>query len=92
MADARLVLRWLVLAAAVIAGAIAIATQRTSLAAALDRLALGPVLVSAVFAVLATIFTMLAWRALLTDLGSPLGWAAAARIFLLSQLGKYLPG
>ncbi|MGH3253179.1 MAG: lysylphosphatidylglycerol synthase domain-containing protein [Trebonia sp.] len=35
---------------------------------------------------------MLAWRALLADLGSPLPVATAARITFVSQLGKYVPG
>jgi uncharacterized membrane protein YbhN (UPF0104 family) len=35
---------------------------------------------------------MLAWRAILADLGSPLRLAAAARISFVSALGKYLPG
>jgi uncharacterized membrane protein YbhN (UPF0104 family) len=35
---------------------------------------------------------MLAWRALLADLGSPLPVAATARITFVSQLGKYVPG
>ena len=35
---------------------------------------------------------MLLWRALLADLGSPLGLTPAARIFFIGQLGKYIPG
>ncbi|MBB6118780.1 lysylphosphatidylglycerol synthase domain-containing protein [Nocardiopsis algeriensis] len=35
---------------------------------------------------------MLAWRALLAGLGSPLPVRAAARIMFVGQLGKYLPG
>ncbi len=35
---------------------------------------------------------MLAWRAVLADLGSPLPLRAAARISFVSQLGKYVPG
>ena len=35
---------------------------------------------------------MLAWRALLADLGSPLPVATTARITFVSQLGKYVPG
>lgn len=35
---------------------------------------------------------MLAWRALLADLGSPLPVAVTAQISFLSQLGKYVPG
>jgi uncharacterized membrane protein YbhN (UPF0104 family) len=35
---------------------------------------------------------MLAWRAILADLGSPLPVRAAARINFIAQLGKYVPG
>jgi hypothetical protein len=35
---------------------------------------------------------MLAWRALLADLGSPLPPPAAVRVMFIGQLGKYLPG
>jgi hypothetical protein len=36
--------------------------------------------------------TMQVWRGLLAGLGSPLPLAAAARIFFIGQLGKYIPG
>lgn len=36
--------------------------------------------------------TMLAWRAILTDFGSPLPARTTARICFVGQLGKYLPG
>lgn len=35
---------------------------------------------------------MLAWRAILTDLGSPLSLGASARACFVAQLGKYVPG
>jgi len=35
---------------------------------------------------------MLAWRTILTDLGSPLPIRAAGRISFVAQLGKYVPG
>jgi hypothetical protein len=35
---------------------------------------------------------MLAWRALLADLGSPLRLSPAVQVMFLGQLGKYLPG
>jgi hypothetical protein len=47
----------------------------------------------AMIAVLAAIFaTFLCWRAVLTDLGSPLPASSGMRVFFLGQLGKYLPG
>ncbi|WP_116949981.1 lysylphosphatidylglycerol synthase domain-containing protein [Jiangella endophytica] len=56
--------------------------------------ALPPLTVLAAFAVaLAYVLaTMASWRAVLTDLGSAVPLGPAARMFLLSQLGKYLPG
>ncbi len=35
---------------------------------------------------------LLAWRAILADLGSPLSLRVAARVMFVGQLGKYLPG
>ena len=35
---------------------------------------------------------LLAWRALLADLGSPLPLSAAIRVMFVGQLGKYVPG
>jgi uncharacterized membrane protein YbhN (UPF0104 family) len=36
--------------------------------------------------------TLLAWRAVLADLGSPLSLRSAVTVFGVSQLGKYVPG
>ena len=36
--------------------------------------------------------TFMAWRAIMTDLGFPLGHNAGMRVFFVSQLGKYVPG
>lgn len=44
------------------------------------------------YALLALVASMLAWRALLGDLGSPLPVGAATRVLFLGQLAKYLPG
>jgi glycosyltransferase 2 family protein len=47
----------------------------------------------AALAVFSGIFTtFLCWRAVLTDLGSPLPLGGGMRVFFLGQLGKYLPG
>jgi uncharacterized membrane protein YbhN (UPF0104 family) len=70
----------------------AIARERSGVVAALTRM--GPVgagsavVLGAVYVAL----TMLAWRAVLHDLGSPLRLGAASRLFVVSQLGKYVPG
>ncbi|MFJ5987358.1 lysylphosphatidylglycerol synthase domain-containing protein [Lentzea sp. NPDC092896] len=43
-------------------------------------------------AVLALVLGMVSWRALVVDLGPPLGTWASARIFFVGMLGKYIPG
>ncbi len=59
---------------------------------ALTELAWYDVAGAAVAVIAALGFQMLAWRALLADLGSPLPLPAAVRVNFLGQLGKYLPG
>ena len=44
------------------------------------------------YCLLGLLASMLAWRALLADLGSPLPVRAATRVLFLGQLAKYLPG
>ncbi len=36
--------------------------------------------------------TMQSWRSVMADLGVRLGWTSSAHIFLVGQLGKYIPG
>lgn len=43
-------------------------------------------------AILSPALTMLGWRRVLADLGSPLSLGNAAGVFLVGQLGKYVPG
>lgn len=47
---------------------------------------------SLVFAIVGLGFAMLAWRSALASLGSTLPIPAAARVYFLGQLGKYVPG
>jgi len=56
--------------------------------------AVGPaVLAGSLVAVLTGLLaSALCWRALLADLGTPLGLRAALGVFFLGQLGKYVPG
>jgi uncharacterized membrane protein YbhN (UPF0104 family) len=63
----------------------AVATQ-------LARLHWYVVLLSLAAAIAGNVCMMLAWRAILADLGSPLRVPAAARVNFLAQLGKYVPG
>lgn len=88
----RLALR-LAFVLAVAAGvAFALADQWHDVATRLSRLS-APYAVGAFGCFAAGLwFSMLAWRAVLADLGSPLPAGAAARVFFVGQLGKYLPG
>lgn len=73
-------------------GVLAVAEQWGDVRRAAGQLQAGA-LALALIAVLVGLFaSMLSWRALLADLGSPLTVRDAMRVFYLGQLGKYLPG
>jgi hypothetical protein len=74
--------------------AIGVALQRNwgVVSGELARLGGGAVLASFGLALLAPILTLLGWRVLLADLGARLPLPASASVFLVGQLGKYLPG
>ncbi|MCT9928818.1 flippase-like domain-containing protein [Planotetraspora sp. A-T 1434] len=73
-------------------GAWALAGQWTEVSAGFARLSWGELAGSLVAVLGALVAGMLMWRALLADLGSPLAFADAAKIFFVGQLGKYIPG
>jgi len=56
---------------------------------ALDAASVGGALV---FVLVGLVAAALSWRAVLTGLGSRLSITAAARVYFLGQLGKYVPG
>ena len=58
----------------------------------LGRLSVCVVLGATVAVLAGHLATFLSWRALLTDLGSPLPPVGGLRVFFLGQLGKYVPG
>ncbi len=69
-----------------------LASQWDAVRAALDKLA-GWEVAGAFGCALAGLgCMMLAWRALLADLGSPLPLPVATRVMFVGQLGKYVPG
>jgi uncharacterized membrane protein YbhN (UPF0104 family) len=70
----------------------AIAGNWSEVVAALRELSPWAVVAALVPAFAAMGAGLLVWRALMTDLGHRLPWADAARIFYVSQLGKYVPG
>ncbi|HZC99898.1 MAG TPA: lysylphosphatidylglycerol synthase domain-containing protein [Actinomycetes bacterium] len=88
----RNLLRLAVLAVFVVAIALVLARRWNEVRPLLRSLQ-GVDVALAMVAVAAAIFaTFLCWRAVLTDLGSPLPLTSGMRVFFLGQLGKYLPG
>ena len=69
-----------------------LASQWTEVQDALDRLDAADIAGATVSAVAGLGCMLLAWRALLADLGSPLPLPAAIRVMFVGQLGKYVPG
>jgi uncharacterized membrane protein YbhN (UPF0104 family) len=67
-------------------------TEWPQVTAGLTRLHWYGVAASLAAAMAGTTCMMLAWRAILADLGSPLSLRAAARINFVAQPGKYVPG
>ena len=80
------------LLAIVVLGVLAVLSQWSDFTSGLGRL--GPMAAfEALLCVLAAmVATMLVWRSLLGAAGSRLSLRAAARIFFIGQLGKYVPG
>ncbi|NLT26224.1 MAG: hypothetical protein GXX90_06195 [Microbacteriaceae bacterium] len=70
----------------------AIASQWDEILAALVEMSPTTIAIGAVLAIVFVLLTMLSWRAVLADLGSPLRLVSAGRLFFVSQLGKYVPG
>lgn len=81
---------FLVLALA--AAVYAIASRWDEVRDAWSALPVWTVLAAFAVALAYVLATMASWRAVLSDLGSAVPLGAAARMFLLSQLGKYVPG
>ncbi len=88
VATARIVLAVLVVAAVVWA----VAGSWDEVRADLGRVSPGALVASSALALVALVFTLVGWRALLADLGSPLAWGPASGVLFVGQLGKYVPG
>jgi hypothetical protein len=72
--------------------AIAVARNWAEVSADLSRVDGGSLALAALCVALAPVLTLLGWRRVLSDLGSPLHLAPAGGVFFVGQLGKYLPG
>ncbi len=77
---------------AITLGALVLVSQWDEIRGDLSRLSLWSLVGSYVAATCALVATAGALRAVLTDLGSHLSWMAAFRVFVVGQLGKYIPG
>lgn len=66
--------------------------ERHQMAAALARMSIWPVLVALLAAAVGAWCGVPAWRSLLSGLGSRLRLRDAQKIYLVGQLGKYIPG
>jgi uncharacterized membrane protein YbhN (UPF0104 family) len=84
--------RLVVAVAVVVALVWGVARNWAEISQDLQRVSLGALLLSFVPAALGTWLTMVGWRVILADLGSPLHLAPAGGVFFVGQLGKYLPG
>ena len=86
------IVRIVVAVAVVVAVVWGVARNWTEISQDLQRVSIGALLLSFVPAALGTWLTMVGWRVILADLGSPLHLAPAGGVFFVGQLGKYLPG
>ena len=83
----------IVLAVLVTVGVVvALAKNWDDVSADLRRMSSGVIALAFLVGCLPPMLTVVAWRRLLADLGSPIHLAPAGGIFFVGQLGKYVPG
>jgi uncharacterized membrane protein YbhN (UPF0104 family) len=90
--NATRVLRVLFLVVTVVGISLALYRLWPDVRASLSSVGWGALCISTVLALLFQLTAMLAWRTTLQELGSPVPLPSAANIYLVSQLGKYVPG
>jgi glycosyltransferase 2 family protein len=78
--------------AAIGLGGYAVVDQWPQVSAGFAELGAGTIVAALAVVLLALVATMQVWRTLLVASGSRLPFRAAARIFFVGQIGKYLPG
>lgn len=84
--------RWVFLGVALATAVYAVWANWAELTVAATELSPLTIAESAAVSVLYVWLTLLSWRTLLADLGSPLPIRAATALFGVSQIGKYIPG
>lgn len=94
MARGRLLNVVRIVVGVLVIGAIVVALQRNwdEVVLELSRLGWGAIGVAFLLALMSPILTYFGWRELMNDLGARLPVPAGASVFLVGQLGKYLPG
>ena len=85
-------LKVVLFAAAVVLAGRAISFQWSKVRDNVSHLSIGWTSLSVSFAIAGLIAIAMIWREVLADLGSTLSVTTSARVFLLAQLGKYIPG
>jgi uncharacterized membrane protein YbhN (UPF0104 family) len=88
----REIISAVVIGAVLVAAVIAVYRGRHSFVDALRTIGFGPILGSFALGLLGVGATYPLWRRVLIGLDVHLPWFAGARVFFVSQLGKYLPG
>jgi hypothetical protein len=84
--------RWAFVLVAVGLACYAVAAHWPAIRTALGELGFWPLAAGMLSVLAALATTVQMWRLLLASMGSPLPLKAAARIMLVGQIGKYLPG
>lgn len=84
--------RWGFLAVTVALAAVALALDGEEFLLGVRRLGLPSLALALLATVLNVLFSAAAWRSALADLGSRLPISVTGHVFLVGQLGKYLPG
>jgi uncharacterized membrane protein YbhN (UPF0104 family) len=84
--------RRLIIVAVVVIAALQIFREREEVAAALEQLSWPGLLVSVLAVTVGVLLSPLVWRSMLAALGSCVQVTDASKIYLVGQLGKYVPG
>ncbi|MGO3884902.1 MAG: lysylphosphatidylglycerol synthase transmembrane domain-containing protein [Mycetocola sp.] len=84
--------KWLFLAIALGLGVWAVWKQWDDIRVALSQVNVWLIVLAGVVSAAYVWCTMLSWRRILRDLGSPISIGAATELFGVSQIGKYIPG
>ena len=88
----REVISWLVLLLVLAGVAVVISRNWQAFIDSIDRIGIGGLALSLAAAVLGVVGNYLQWRSVLVGLEVRFGLVEGARVFFVSQLGKYLPG